>query len=131
VDRSFTPRPRIDFVPPVVRNIAIIALVALAIVVIPGGGNAADLVIATISLAFLAAIAWLGRRLYREHQFTLMSLSSAHRALLYGAIALIFMTLVATDRLWNTGLGLLAWFCLLGAASAALYYVWTESRRYS
>jgi hypothetical protein len=118
-------------VPPVVRNIVIIAVVALAIVVIPGGGNAADLVIATISLAFLAAIAWLGRRLYREHQFTLMGLSTAHRALLYGAIAVGFATLVATDRLWDTGLGLLAWFALLGAASFALFYVWSESRRYT
>jgi hypothetical protein len=118
-------------VPPIVRNIAIIALVALAIVVVPGGGNAADLVIATISLGFLAAIAWLGRRLYREHQFTLMSLSTAHRALMYGAIAVAFATLVATDRLWDTGLGLLAWFALLGGASFALFYVWSESRRYT
>jgi TRAP-type C4-dicarboxylate transport system permease small subunit len=117
-------------VSPLVRNIAIIAVIALAVVAVPGGGNAADTIIATISLAFMAAIAFLGYRLYRENQFTLSSLSDRHRGLLYGAIGLIFATLVATDRLWDTGLGLLTWFALLGAASFALFYVWSESRRY-
>lgn len=115
---------------PVVRNIAIIALVALAVVAIPGGGNAADTIIAAISLGFMAAIAFLGYRLYRENQFTLMSLTNQQRGLLYGAIGLIFATLVATDRLWNTGLGVLTWFALLAAAGFALFYVWSESRRY-
>lgn len=115
---------------PLARNIAIIALLALAVVAVPGGGNVADTILATISLAFMAAIAFLGYRLYRENQFFLSSLSDQHRGLLYGAVGLIFATLVATDRLWNTGLGLLTWFALLGAASFALFYVWSESRRY-
>jgi hypothetical protein len=117
-------------VPPLARNVLIIALLALVIVAVPGGGNAADLIIATISLAFLAAIALLAHRLYREHNFTLMSLGTRNRALLYGAIAVAFATMIATDRLWNTGIGLLAWFALLGTAAFALYYVWNESRRY-
>jgi hypothetical protein len=117
-------------VPALARNIVIIALIALAVVAIPGGGNAADTIIAAISLGFMAAIAFLGYRLYRENQFTLMSLSDQHRGLLYGAIGLIFATLVATDRLWNSGLGVLTWFALLGAAGFALFYVWSESRRY-
>lgn len=112
------------------RNIGIIAVIALAVFAIPGGGNAADLVLAVISLAFLAVIVWFAHRLYRENQFTLMSLSTSHRALLYGAVALVFATLVATDRLWDTGAGTLAWFALLAAAAASLYYIWTESRRY-
>ena len=116
--------------PASVRNVAIIALIALAVVAVPGGGNAADLLLAIISLAFLAVIAWFGARLYRENQFTLLSLSQNHRALLYGAVALVFATLVATDRLWDTGAGTLVWFALLGAAAASVYYVWTESRRY-
>jgi hypothetical protein len=97
---------------------------------LPGGGNAAQLVIATISLAFLVAMTFLAHRLYREHNSTLMSLSTRNRALLYGAIAVAFATLIATNRLWNTGIGLLAWFALLGASAFAAYYVWQESRRY-
>jgi hypothetical protein len=116
---------------PAARNIAIIALLALAIVVVPGGGNFADTLLAAISLAFMAAIAFLGYRLYRENQFFLSTLSDRHRGLLYGAVGLIFATLTATDRLWDTGLGLLTWFALLGASVFALFFVWSESRRYS
>jgi hypothetical protein len=115
----------------VARNIAIIALVALAVVVVPGGGETADTIVAIISLAFLAAIAWLVQRLYVENRLTLWSLSTGLRALLYGAVAVAFMTLVATDRLWDSGAGTVAWFALLGGAAFAVYYVWTESRRYS
>src|SRR5215210_820994 len=83
--------------------VAIIAVIALLIVAAPGGGNAADLVMAVISLAFLAVIAWFGQRLYMENKFTLWSLSDRHRALLYGAVAVAFMALVATPRLTGTG----------------------------
>jgi hypothetical protein len=112
------------------RNVAIIALLALAIVALPGGGEAANAVMAVISLAFLAAIAWFARRLYVENRLTLWSLSTNHRALLYGAIAVAFMTVVASSRLWETGLGVLAWFALLAGAGFALLYVWRESRSY-
>jgi TRAP-type C4-dicarboxylate transport system permease small subunit len=116
---------------PTARNVALIGLIALAVVVLPGGGNAANLLLAVISLAFLAAMAWFAARLYRENQFTLASLSTNHRALLYGAVAVVFATLVATDRLLNTGLGTVAWLALLTGSAAAVYYVWTESRRYA
>jgi hypothetical protein len=112
------------------RNIAIVAVVALAIVALPGGGTAADTVLAVISLAFLAAIVWFGWRLYKENQFTLMSLTDTHRALLYGGVALAFAALVATPRLWGHGAGTVVWLAMLGAAGGALYYVWNESRRY-
>jgi uncharacterized iron-regulated membrane protein len=116
--------------PPIVRNIAIIALVALAIVALPGGGTAAEVVVAVISLAFLGAMAWFAQRLYKENQFTLLSMTQAHRALLYGGIALAFMTLVATPELTASGAGTLAWIVLLAAAAGAVFYVWNESRRY-
>jgi hypothetical protein len=112
------------------RNLAIIALVALAIVVVPGGGTAADAVVAVISLAFLAVMAWFARRLYMENRMKLWALTTAHRALLYGGFAVAFMTLVATARLWDSGAGKLAWLVLLAASAAAVYYVWAESRRY-
>ncbi len=116
--------------PAAARNVALIALVALAVVVLPGGGRAAETVLAVISLAFLAVMAWFAQRLYMENKFTIWSLATAHRALLYGAVALAFMTMVATPRLWETGAGTLAWFALLAASGGALYYVWVESRRY-
>jgi hypothetical protein len=113
------------------RNVAIIVVVALAVVVLPGGGNAANLLLGVISLAFLAAMAWFAARLYRENQFTLAALSTNHRALLYGAVAAAFAALTGTNRMLNTGIGTVLWIAMLGGAAGAAYYVWTESRRYS
>ena len=113
------------------RNVAIVALVALAVLVLPGGGNAADLLLAVISLAFLAAMAWFAARLYRENQFTLASLSTNHRALLYGGAAAAFAALTGTNRMLDTGAGTVLWIAMLGGAVGAVYYVFTESRKYS
>ncbi len=112
-------------------NVAIVVLLALAVVALPGGGNAAAGVLAVISLAFFAVIAWFAARLYRENRLTLWSLTTKHRALLYGAVAVVFATLVATSRLWQSGLGLLVWLVMLGGAIATAVYVWRESRRYT
>lgn len=113
------------------RNIAVIALIALVIVAVPGGGGAADLVGAVISLAFLASIAWFARRLYATNQLTLWSLTTLHRVLLYAALAAAFMAMVAASRLWATGIGILAWFAIVAASAFTAYYVWTEARRYT
>ena len=48
-----------------------------------------------LSLGFLAAIGFLGYRLYMENRFTLWSMSTQHRALLYGGIAAAVATLIA------------------------------------
>ena len=113
------------------RNIGIIAAVALAIALIPGGGQTANLVLGTLSLGFLAAIGFLGYRLYMENRFTLWSMSTRHRAMLYGGIAGAAATLTATSRLWETGFGTVMWFVLLGGSGLAVYHAWVESRRYS
>ena len=112
------------------RNIGIIALVALGVAAIPGGSDTAQLILAILSLGFLAALGFLGYRLYMENKFTLWSMSDQHRALLYGGIAVAAATLIATDRLFNSGLGTILWFCLLGGSVFAVYTAWVESRRY-
>jgi hypothetical protein len=113
------------------RNVGIIALVALAVAAIPGGSDTAELLLAIISLAFLAAIGFLGYRLYMENKFTLWSMSDKHRALLYGGVAVATATLIATARLWESGLGTILWFALIGGSVFAVYHAWVESRRYS
>jgi uncharacterized protein involved in cysteine biosynthesis len=113
------------------RNIGIVALVALAVALIPGGGDTANLVLGALSLGFLAAIGFLGYRLYMENRFTLWSMSTRHRALLYGGIAGAVATLIATSRLWESGFGTVMWFVLLGGSGLAVYHAWVESRRYS
>jgi hypothetical protein len=113
------------------RNIGIVAVVALAVAVVPGGGDTARLVLGVLSLGFLAAIGFLGYRLYMEHRFTLWSMTTRHRAMLYGGVAAGGATLIATSRLWETGFGTILWFILLGGSGLAVYQAWVESRRYS
>ena len=113
------------------RNFAIIALIALAVVALPGGGGAADVAVTLISIAFFAAIAIFGYRLYREHHFTLDALEPRVRFVLYASIGLAFLTFTASRRMFDEGgLGALAWIALLSLASYGVFWVWQQSRSY-
>ena len=107
------------------------AFISIAVAVLPGGGGTAQLVLGALSLAFLAAIGFLGYRLYMENRYTLWSMTTRHRAMLYGGVATAGATLIATSRLWETGFGTILWFILLGGSGLAVYQAWIESRRYS
>ena len=49
------------------RNIAIIALLALVVAAVPGGGNLADGILAVLTVAFLAIIGAAGYLAYRQN----------------------------------------------------------------
>ena len=113
------------------RNFAIIALVALAFTVAPGGGPAINVAITILTIGFFATIAIFGYRMYREHRFTLESLSDRQRLVLYASVGLAFLTFVGTGRLWNVGGGgIIAWLALLALASYGVFWVFSQSRRY-
>jgi hypothetical protein len=113
-----------------VRNILIILAIAALIVLVPGGGTGGTFALQTVSLAFLGVIAWFGYVSYREHKMMLFSLGDQRRGVLYGAAAVAVLTLTATDRLFGTTTGKLAWVLLLvGAGYAAFSVVWS-ARRY-
>jgi hypothetical protein len=112
-------------------KVGVIALVALALTALPGGGAALNVALALLSIVFLAAIAFLGYRLYRQYQFDLDTLESNVRLALYGSIALAVLTIVGTSRLFNVGgAGIVVWFALLALCSYGLYWVWTQYRSY-
>lgn len=113
-----------------VRNVAIIALIAAAIVAVPGGGPASAFFFQAISLLFLAALAWIASRLYREHRMSLETLGEKRRLILYTAIGVIVLTLTATRRLLDTGAGSVAWIVLLVASGYAIFWVYRTSREY-
>ncbi len=113
------------------RNLAIVALVALVIVLIPGGGSGLDVVLTVLSIAFFVAIALLGARLYREHRMSLDALTQQQRGVLYGSVGLAFLTFAATQRLFDVGGGgVLIWLVLLGACSFGVFWVYTQARQY-
>ena len=113
------------------RNFAIVALIALLLVVLPGGGPAVQVVLTLLTIAFFAAIAYLGLRLFREYRLVLESFESRQRLVLYSAIGLAFLAFAATQRLFDQGgLGVLAWLALLGIASYGVFWVYSQYRRY-
>ena len=112
------------------RNIAIIALIAAAIFLIPGGGQAATTVGGVLQVAFGLAIAFIALRFYRERRVAIHGLGDRHRALLYGALAVAMMLALAKIRLWETGLGELVWFIAAGGVVYALIAVYRQWRAY-
>ncbi len=109
----------------------VIALIALGLVVLPGGGNALDVVLTALTIAFFAAIALLVARMYRQYRLDIETLDSSIRLALYGSLAIAVLTFTGTDRLFNAGGGgVLLWFALLALASYGLFWAWMRYRRY-
>jgi hypothetical protein len=112
-------------------KLGVIALIALALVVLPAGDRGLDVVLALLGIVFLAAIAFLGYRLYRQHHLDIDTLEPNQRLALYGSLALAVLTVVGTDRLFDVGgVGVVIWFALLALCSYGLYWVWTQYRSY-
>lgn len=109
----------------------VVALVALALAVLPGGGNALDVVLTALTIVFFAAIALLVARLFRQYRLDIDTLDANIRLALYGSLAIAVLTFTGTDRLFNAGGGgVLVWFGLLAVASYGLFWAWTRYRRY-
>src|SRR5918995_1966742 len=103
------------------RNLAIIAALAAAIDFLPGGGEAADTVLAVLSMIFFAAIAWMVYRLYREQQLTLATLTDAKKAGLFGAVGGIALLVVAYDDFIDWAGGLVLWLALVAGCIAVIF----------
>jgi hypothetical protein len=81
-------------------------------------------------MVFATLIAFFGVRLYREHRFTLDSLSEFQRLVLYSSIGLAVLDFVAWQRLRDTGPGVLAFIALLALASYGAFWVWMQSQKF-
>src|SRR5581483_8048541 len=112
------------------RNIAIVLALAALVVLVPGGGTGASFALQAVSMLFLAVIGWFGYVSYRDHRMGIYSLGSRRRALLYGSIGLVVLTLTATTRLFETTAGRVVWLLLLVAAAYATFAVVWSARKY-
>jgi hypothetical protein len=112
------------------RNAAIVMLLAAVVAFVPAGGNAADTILAAITMGFLAAIAWTVFVLSRQQQLTLATLSDGRRAILYAALGLLVLLVTGSDEMFASGGGTLAWIVLLGGSIAAIWKVWTDAHSY-
>src|SRR6059058_2169064 len=107
------------------RNIAIIALIAVPIAFVPGGGQAARAVLAGLMMAFLATAA---RQIYRENRLTFDSLPDDQRAVLLASIGVIALMVAGADEmLGGGGLGAVLWVMLVALAVIAIIGVWTRA----
>jgi hypothetical protein len=113
------------------RNVAVIVVLAAVVYALGHTGDfALGFLVQLISLAFLAAIAWIGSRLYREHRTELYSLGTRRRTVLYVAAGVATLALSAVDRLWSSGFGTVIWLVVLGGAAYAIYAVYRSTREY-
>jgi hypothetical protein len=112
------------------RNVAILLALAAAVDFLPGGGAAADTVMAALTLIFFAAIAWFVYRLWREQQLTLATLTDAKKAALYGAVGGIALLIVAYDEFSSWGGGFLLWIALMAGCLGAIFAIWRSANTY-
>ena len=109
----------------------LIALIALALTVLPGGDATLDVVLTLLTIVFFTAIAWFGYMVFRRNRTEIESLESRQRLVLYSSVGLAFLTFTATNRLFDAGgLGVVAWLALLGICSYGVFWVWTRYREY-
>ena len=113
-----------------VRNVAIIAVLALGVALIPGGGTAAETTLTALVMGFLAAIGFFVYRLYAQNQLTLAALTDLQRAILFGAVGVIALMIAGADELLETGAGTLVWIALIALSGFAIFRVWTEASSY-
>jgi hypothetical protein len=114
-----------------VRNVGIILALAAAVDFLPGGGEAAATVLAALTMAFFAAIAWLLYRVYQEQQLTLATLSDGRKAVLFGAVGGIALLIVGYDELTSFSGGFLLWIALVASCVGAGVLVWRDATTYS
>ena len=110
------------------RNIAIIALLALIIDVVPGGGNAAAAIVTAFSLIFMVLIGFAGLQLYRQYRLSYLGLPERQRAVFVGSLGAIVLMIAGADELTGTGGGLLVWLGVIGLAVFLIVRVWQEAR---
>ena len=113
-----------------VRNIVLILAAAAVIAIVPGGGRATGVVLTALYLTFLGATVWVASIMYRERRGALYLLGDGRRAVLYGAVGVLAVTLTATGRLWASPAGSVAWLVLVGASVYAACAVVWAARRY-
>ncbi len=113
-----------------VRNVAIIAVIAALVVVVPGGGRGASVASQAIYLVFLATLGWFAVNSYRQHRVGLYSLGDRKRTILYVAAGVATVTLTGTHRMWATSAGSIAWLVLIAGSAYAVFAVIWSARRY-
>jgi hypothetical protein len=112
------------------RNVAIIVLIALAVVALPGGSDVAGLAGAVLSVLIAALLAYFAGRFYRDHQVDINGLGDLDRGILYASLGAIVIVLAASGRLTATAGGTLVEIAALALCAGGLLRVYRNWQRY-
>jgi hypothetical protein len=113
------------------RNIAIVAIIAVPVAFVPGGGSAASAVLVALGMAFLASLAVAARQIYRENRLTFDSLPDDQRAVLLGSLGVIVLMIAGAGKmLGGGGFGAVIWVTLMACAVIAIVGVWMRAHTY-
>jgi hypothetical protein len=111
----------------VIRNVAIIALLALILTVLPAGDNITDGLLVTLSLILLGAVALLVVRFWQQSSLTRDAMTDRQRGLVYGGLGAIALMVAGTDELFDTGAGTVAWLVIVAASAWLVFNTWREA----
>jgi len=111
-----------------VRNIAILALIALAVDAVPGGSDGTGLLAAIFSLAIVSLLVYMAGRFYRDHQVDIYGLRDADRALVYVALGGIVVVFAAWR--FNGTIGWVVSLAALALCAGAILHVYRNWQRY-
>ncbi len=111
----------------VLRNVAIIALLALLLTLLPAGDNITDGVLTALSLILLGAVALLVVRFWQQSSLTRDAMTDRQRGLVYGGLGAIALMVAGTDELFDTGAGTVAWLVIVGLSIWIVFNTWREA----
>ncbi len=115
-------------IPPLVRGLALVALVAVVVVAF-----SLEPVLATVqgllSIAFFLAVAFFLFLVWRERRGDLEAWAERSRRLFYAAIALAVVDIGMLIGLGPSGPDAFAFFIVLGACAYVLFRVWRQEHR--
>lgn len=112
------------------RNIAIIALLALLVTVAPAGGSVVSGILAALALIFLAAIGLLLARTWRDTTLMRDAMTDGQRWAFYGALGALALMVAGFDELLSTGAGTIAWLAIVAGSVWILFSTWRAANSY-
>jgi len=114
------------------RNVAIVLVLAAAVFLLPGGGQAATTFESVLLIGFGVGFGYLGLRLYREYRVSLHGLGDRYRTIFYASLALGAFLIVGYTRMIHHSRTIFSvlWFALLLGVLYGLMTVYRHWRSY-
>ena len=112
----------------VLRNVAIILLLALPLALLPSGGDIAEGVITALTLVLFGAMAALLVRAWHENALTRDAMTDRQRGLVYGGLGAVALMIAGADELFDSGPGTIVWIAVMVGSIWLIVNTWREAQ---